>query len=328
MSWQLKVNEKRHQLRSKIPSEWILDDQTLKDLKDHKKDLASKLDDLCTDEENSITHSTILKLKELIAVKEVTCFDVSYAFCHRAALVHQVVNCLSEIMFSEALVRAKELDNDRPTALPPLYGIPISVKDQCNVENVDTTLGYLSRAFKPKTKDEESLIIKHLREQGAILYVKTTVPSSMMATDTVSNTFGITLNGLNQAFSPGGSSGGEGALISAGGSLLGLGTDIGGSIRIPSSYHGLYGLKPTHSRLPYLRVDNSFEGRELIPSVIGPIAKDLDDLRYFMDVMVNVCKPWEEDIKCTPYLFDSQAKDFHKDYTRSLVWRRCCDTSA
>ncbi|QLG71819.1 hypothetical protein HG535_0C01680 [Zygotorulaspora mrakii] len=314
MSWKVNVEKKRAQLNAKIPSEWRIDGGKLELLKAEKKNLDLNLDKLCTEAENEITHSTILKLRDELIVKNLTCYEIAIAFCHRAALAHQVINCLSEIMFEEALKKAQKLDEQRPDFLPPLYGIPISLKDQCNVEGVDSTCGYLGRAFKPKKREEESLIVRHLREQGAILYVKTTVPSSMMATDTVSNTFGITLNGLNQNFSPGGSSGGEGALIAARGSLLGLGTDIGGSIRIPSSYHGLYGLKPTDSRLPYLRVDNSFQGRELIPSVIGPLARNLDDLRYFMDVMVNICKPWIDDVKCVPYHFDSKSKELHKNY--------------
>lgn len=306
MSWEEQVHRKRSQLRSKIPKEWLIEDDVLKRLKGDKKGLNSNLDTLCSTSENNITTSTILELREKLSKQEITCLEITKAFCHRAALAHQVVNCLSEIMFKEALDVASELDANRPPNLPALYGIPISLKDQCNVKGVDTTMGYLGRAFKPKVGEEESLIVQLLRDQGAILYVKTTVPSSMMATDTVSNTFGVTLNGINQYFSPGGSSGGEGALIACRGSLLGLGTDIGGSIRIPSSYHGLYGLKPTYGRVPYLRVDNSFQGRELIPSVIGPLARNLEDLRYFMSVIANICKPWEHDVNCTPFYFDSE----------------------
>lgn len=314
-SWEQKVKAKRSQLRSKIPKHWVIDDHTLRKLKNEKQALNKNLDSLCSKSENEITQSTILKLKHKLSLKELTCLEITEAFCHRAALCHQVVNCLSEIMFEQALSSAKKLDENRPQVLPPLYGIPISLKDQCNIEGIDTTMGYLGRAFKPKTRNEESYIVQLLRDQGAILYVKTAVPSSMMATDTVSNTFGITLNGLNQNFSPGGSSGGEGALIACRGSLLGLGTDIGGSIRIPSSYHGLYGLKPTHGRVPYLRVDNSFEGRELIPSVIGPLAKDLADLRYFMNVIVDICRPWQEDVKCSPYHFDAEEEEVSQSFT-------------
>ncbi|CAI1836666.1 hypothetical protein SEUBUCD646_0B03560 [Saccharomyces eubayanus] len=313
-AWTEKVELKREQLKDKIADEWKLDNETIRRLKDDKKNLIKNIDDLCSSIENQITHSTIIKLREKLNAKQLTCYKITSAFCHRAALIHQVVNCLSEIMFLEALKLADYYDKHRPATLPPLYGIPISLKDQCNVEGVDTSLGYLSRTFKPKTKDEESLIVSYLRDLGAIIFVKTTVPSSMMATDTESNTFGYTYNSINLNFSSGGSSGGEGSLIGAHGSLLGLGTDIGGSIRIPSSYQGLFGLKPTFGRVPYLKVDNSFEGRETIPSVIGPLAKDLSDLRYFMSCIINVCKPWMRDVKCLPYYFDSTANELHSDY--------------
>ncbi|CCD24170.1 putative amidase NDAI_0C05110 [Naumovozyma dairenensis CBS 421] len=310
-TWEDIVKEKRSQLYNKIPKEWRFDEKILNRLKADKTSLSKNLDLVCPELENEITHSTILKLKEKISSNTLTCYQVSYAFCHRAALIHQVLNCLSEIMFQNALEYAKNLDINKSkiSELPPLYGIPISLKDQCNVVGVDTTLGYVSRAMKPKELNDESLIVTLLESLGAVTYAKTTVPPSMMATETNSNLFGYTLNGLNQNFSTGGSSGGEGALISCSGSLLGLGTDIGGSIRIPSSYHGLFGLKPSTGKIPYLKVDNSFEGREIIPSVIGPLAKDLDDLRYFLEVIVNHCKPWKYDVNCSPYEF-SHYKDY------------------
>ncbi|EJS42302.1 amd2p [Saccharomyces arboricola H-6] len=314
LAWKEKAQLKRDQLNNKIKHEWKLDDTTIRRLKDDKKNLIKNIDSLCPSLENQITHSTIIKLRERLDNEELTCHEITVAFCHRAALIHQVVNCLSEIMFSEALKVADYHDSHRPATLPPLYGIPISLKDQCNIDGVDTSLGYLCRTFKPKTKNEESLIVRFLRDLGAIIFVKTTVPSSMMATDTESNTFGYTYNSVNLGFSSGGSSGGEGSLIGAHGSLLGLGTDIGGSIRIPSSYQGLFGLKPTFGRLPYLKVDNSFEGRETIPSVIGPLAKDLSDLRYFMNCIINTCKPWTEDVKCIPYHFDYTTNALHNNY--------------
>ncbi|AJU91567.1 Amd2p [Saccharomyces cerevisiae YJM1478] len=313
-TWKEKVQLKKDQLNSKIKDEWKLNSTTITRLKNDKKNLIKNIDDLCSSSENQITHSTIMALRQALEAKELSCHEITAAFCHRAALIHQVVNCLSEIMFSEALRLADYYDSNRPAILPPLYGIPISLKDQCNVEGVDTSLGYLCRTFKPKTKNEESLIVSFLRDLGAIIFVKTTVPSSMMATDTQSNTFGYTYNSINLSFSSGGSSGGEGSLIGAHGSLLGLGTDIGGSIRIPSSYQGLFGLKPTFGRVPYLRVDNSFEGRETIPSVIGPLARDLSDLRYFMSCVINICQPWVQDVKCIPYHFDSSTSKLHDNY--------------
>lgn len=321
-SWLITVSKKRKQVLNNIPTEWILDSKTIARLKSDKTGLSHNIDQLCSLKENAITHSTLLELQEGIRNNSLSCFEVTSAFCHRAALIHQVVNCLSEIMFTEALEHSKILDQNKYeySTLPPLYGIPISLKDQCNVEGVDTTLGYLSRAFKPKKKEDESLIVSFLRDLGAIIYVKTTVPPSMMATETTSNTFGYTYNSFNQHFSAGGSSGGEGSLIGCYGSVLGLGTDIGGSIRIPASYHGIFGFKPSTGKVPYLKVDNSWEGREIITSVIGPLARNIDDLRYFMSLIVNNCKPWIHDVKCMPYQFSSFEDSKLPDGLKVGIW--------
>lgn len=132
-TWKERVQLKRKQLKNKIPDEWKLDNGTIKRLKDDKKNLIKNIDDLCSSADNQITHSTIIKLREKLNAKQLTCYEITSAFCHRAALIHQVVNCLSEIMFLEALKQADYYDKHRPTTLPPLYGIPISLKDQCNV---------------------------------------------------------------------------------------------------------------------------------------------------------------------------------------------------
>ncbi|CCK68093.1 putative amidase KNAG_0A04140 [Huiozyma naganishii CBS 8797] len=305
--------KERAQLRQQLPEEWKLSDKTVAALKAEPNDLI-KTWILLPRDGNAVTHSTLLQLQSNIQNRKWTSYDVTLAFCHRAALIHQVVNCLSEICFKDSLATAKKYDESRPDCLPPLYGIPISVKDQCNVEGLDTTLGYLGKSFKPKTRKMESLIVSLLRNAGAIIYVKTTVPSSMMATETFSNTFGYTYNSINMRFSTGGSSGGEGALIAAHGSVLGLGTDSRGYIRIPASYHGIFGLKPSTEKVPYLRIDNSFEGREVIPSVIGPLARNLDDLRYFMDLVANNFMPWKYDVKCKPFFFSCKDKQFERDY--------------
>ncbi|CAM2119128.1 unnamed protein product [Caretta caretta] len=98
-------------------------------------------------------------------------------------------------------------------------------------------------------EQEDSVLVKVLKNQGAIPFVKTNISQCLINYDCSNLIFGQTVNPLNHKKSPGGSSGGEGALIAGGGSILGFGTDIGGSIRLPSSFCGLCGLKPTGNRL-------------------------------------------------------------------------------
>lgn len=154
----------------------------------------------------------------------------------------------------------------------------MTLKDQFDVEGVDSTIGYVSRAFQPARED--AALVTILQGLGAIILAKTNLPQSIMVrcllmlpiifsdSKTVvrnrevsvgnesrihthsdgldhSPMWGLTINPLNEAFTPGGSTGGEGALLALQGSILGYGTDIGGSIRIPSHMNGVYGLKPT-----------------------------------------------------------------------------------
>lgn len=131
---------------------------------------------------------------------------------------------------------------------------------------------------------------------GAILYVKTNVPQTLMIGETVNNIFGRTLNPFNRLLSCGGSSGGEGALIALHGSPIGVGTDIGGSIRIPAAFNGLWGIRPSHGRMPYAGARNSMDGQETVHSVCGPIAHTAKDLAYFMKAILEQ-EPWNYDPK-------------------------------
>ncbi|CAF5108596.1 unnamed protein product, partial [Rotaria sp. Silwood1] len=116
----------------------------------------------------------------------------------------------------------------------------------------------------------------------AIIYVKTNVPQTLRFGETVNNIIGRTSNPYNRLLSCGGSSGGEGALLALHGSPLGVGTDIGGSIRIPASFSNLWSLKPSHGRLPYGNVRTTLDGKESSASVCGPMAQGASDLVYFV----------------------------------------------
>jgi len=149
-------------------------------------------------------------------------------------------------MFIDAIDQAVSLDdNFAKTGTPAgiLHGIPISLKDQFNVKGYDTTLGYIARAFRPATTD--SVLVEMLQSLGAIIIAKTNLPQSIMWCETENPLWGLTTHPSNDKLTPGGSSGGEGALLALQGSILGFGTDIGGSVRIPSGLCGIYGLKPS-----------------------------------------------------------------------------------
>ncbi|XP_029084921.1 fatty-acid amide hydrolase 1 isoform X1 [Monodon monoceros] len=128
-----------------------------------------------------------------------------------------------------------------------LYGVPVSLKECFSYKGQDSTLGLSLHEGAPAERD--SVVVQVLKRQGALPFVYTNVPQSMFSYDCGNPLFGQTVNPWKSSKSPGGSSGGEGALIAAGGSPLGLGTDIGGSIRFPSAFCGICGLKPTGNRI-------------------------------------------------------------------------------
>lgn len=297
--WQSIAKEKREQVFAKIPSEWIL--KTVPSASE-EPDSVSYISKLMTDEENAITSSTIRNLVSAIVNGKLTALEVTRAFCHRAALAHQILNCCSEIFFDKALEQARLQDEyfeRHGKTLGPFHGIPISLKDQVNLPGLDSAMGYVALLNKPKNITQQAVIADCLKKLGAIFYVKTTVPMAMMSFDTYSNIYGKTSNAINRKLSAGGSSGGEGALVGSRGSLLGLGTDIGGSIRVPSSFNGLYGLRPSNGRFPYHNCTNSYTGQTVIQSVIGPIAQDIEDLEYFCENFFAT-EPWLYDPFCVP----------------------------
>jgi amidase len=158
----------------------------------------------------------------------------------------------------------------------PLLGVPIAIKDDVDVAGEVTTCG--SGGHRPAvTSDAE--VVRRLRAAGAVIIGKTNVPELMIFPFTESLTFGATRNPWNPKRTPGGSSGGSAAAVAAGLAPLALGSDGGGSIRIPSSWCGLFGLKPQRDRISLEPHDDVWHGL----SVNGPIARSVLDAALFLD---------------------------------------------
>jgi amidase len=218
-------------------------------------------------------------------------------------LIIQQTNCLHEIFFDVAIKDAEGLDalraQDKP--LGALHGLPVSLKDQFHVKDVETTMGYVGwigtfqgKKGDPRSHVYESEMVRELRSLGAILYVKTSVPHTLMCGETVNNIIGYTMNPKNRFLSSGGSSGGEGALIGSKGSPVGFGTDIGGSIRIPAGFNGLFGIRPSAGRLPYEGMANSMDGQNTVLSVVGPLATSIGALKLVIKGLLST-RPWYQD---------------------------------
>lgn len=173
--------------------------------------------------------------------------------------------------------------------------MPVSLKDMFRVKGYDASIGIASLAEKPCM--ENSALVDILLAQGAVLYCKTNVPQTLMALDSENHIFGRTLNPQDRRVTAGGSSGGEGALVAMRGSLLGVGTDIGGSIRIPAMCNGLYGIKPSAYRIPNAGQESGTRpgGAHVgLASSAGPITASIRDCELFLQAVAN-SKPWEAD---------------------------------
>ncbi|XP_032491782.1 fatty-acid amide hydrolase 1 isoform X1 [Phocoena sinus] len=157
-----------------------------------------------------------------------------------------------------------------------LYGVPVSLKECFSYKGQDSTLGLSLHEGAPAQRD--SVVVQVLKRQGALPFVYTNVPQSMFSYDCGNPLFGQTVNPWKSSKSPGGSSGGEGALIAAGGSPLGLGTDIGGSIRFPSAFCGICGLKPTGNRISKSGLKGCVYGQVAVQLSVGPMARDVESL--------------------------------------------------
>ncbi|KDQ18231.1 hypothetical protein BOTBODRAFT_155367 [Botryobasidium botryosum FD-172 SS1] len=246
-----------------------------------------------TAEERDLVQLDATELVKRLSTGQYTAVQVLTAFLKVAFRLQQFTNCLTEVFFGEGLDRAKELDAHFAKygkVVGPLHGLPVSIKDHILLKGHDTSAGYVAWAGK-KIADKDAVAVHILREAGAVFYAKTANPQTLLALETENNIYGTTRNPFNLKLSPGGSSGGESALISGHGSPLGIGTDIGGSVRIPAAFCGLYGLKPSVARLPHAGLVGSHDGMEAIIGAVGPIAKSARDLNLFCKVMLDA-EPW------------------------------------
>ena len=158
----------------------------------------------------------------------------------------------------------------------PLLGVPIAIKDDTDVEGEVTTYG--TSAHGP-ARAADSAVVRQLRAAGAVILGKTTVPEMTIWPFTETVTYGATRNPWNPDFTPGGSSGGSGAAMGAGLAALALGSDGMGSIRIPSTWNGLFGIKPQRDRVPVSPHNGAWSG--LV--VLGPLAHTVEDAALFLD---------------------------------------------
>ncbi|XP_039908699.1 vitamin D3 hydroxylase-associated protein-like isoform X2 [Simochromis diagramma] len=234
--------------------------------------------------------------------------DVLYSYMEKTLAVNQKLNCCTEILL-ESLDQLTTVGSNKDGLL---YGVPVSIKENLAFKNHDCSCGVIINLDQPAEKD--SVLVQVLKKQGAIPFVKTNLPQGLLSCDCSNPIYGQTVNPHNPQKTSGGSTGGEGALIGGGGSLLGIGTDLGGSIRIPASFCGICGFKPTAGRLRWVSFSQfprnllyiaeknfyltfcvmissqgvcpTYRGQKSVLSSPGPMARDVDSLALCMQALL------------------------------------------
>ncbi|XP_046552493.1 fatty-acid amide hydrolase 1-like isoform X1 [Haliotis rubra] len=205
---------------------------------------------------------------------DLTAMDVLRAYQSRALEVDEKMNCVVEpILEAEELAM---LCDSKTDPKGPLHGIPVSVKENIELKGYDCTGGMEYYVNKPVAQD--AVVIQVLKQQGAIPFMRTNIPQTLYSYACSNPIYGVTTHPKDPTRSPGGSSGGEGALLGAGGSICGLGTDIGGSVRVPAQMCGVCALKPTRGRLSPEGHFTVNPGQTLVQGVVGPMAQDVEGL--------------------------------------------------
>ncbi|KAJ1306957.1 hypothetical protein OPQ81_007937 [Rhizoctonia solani] len=236
-----------------------------------------------------IISSNIRQIVNGISERKWTATQTVAAFIEQAIKAHEFTNCLTEILFEPALKAAKELDDhfDQTGQLRgPLHGVPLTFKDQYEIEGYDSTIGFTHWTDRHAKQDAE--LVAQARALGGIIIAKTNVPQTMMSFECGNPLWGKTTNPYSGDHTAGGSSGGEAAVLRFSGSALGMGSDIGGSLRIPTSYCGIYSLKPTDMRFSGRGALGCVPGFMGITTLYGPMARSVADVKYACEVFFGL----------------------------------------
>lgn len=209
-------------------------------------------------------------------------------------MAHKRTNAVTELLLPDA---EEWIEKGEINLEGPLAGIPVSLKDSLAVRGFDVSVGYSRNCFQPYAEDGTT--VKLLKRAGAIPHVKTALPITLLSFESTNALWGIAKNPHNPKYSPGGSTGGEGAILALNGSRIGIGSDVAGSVRAPAAWSGTYSLRCSTGRWPKTGFNTSMPGQEGIPSVFSPMARTLDDLIYFTKSFIGM-KPWEVDYTVHP----------------------------
>lgn len=226
----------------------------------------------------AIADMSACEIARRIAARELSASEVLEHFITRVQAVNRKLNAVTADLFDSARKSAASIDGlvSRGEKLPPLAGVPVTIKECFDLNGTASTFGLASRRDVIESKDDP--YVAALRAAGAIPMAKTNLPQLMIFTETDNPLYGRTNNPWDRERSCGGSSGGEAAIIAAQASPLGLGNDLGGSLRVPAAFCGITSIRPTGGRTPDKCAHGLPIGQQAMVSQVGPLARYVEDL--------------------------------------------------
>ncbi|MFL6257435.1 MAG: amidase [Pyrinomonadaceae bacterium] len=259
---------------------------------------------------DEIIYASASELARAIRGGEVSSVEVVEAYLARIEEVNPKLNAVVHLTADAARRRAREADEARARGEEwgPLHGVPVTIKDAFETEGIVSAGGTSGRAAYVPEQDAAG--VARLKAAGAVILGKTNVPEISLAFESDNLVYGRTHNPYDTSRTPGGSSGGEGAAIASGMSPLGLGSDAGGSIRVPAHFCGIAGLKPTTGRTP--RTGHFPPMGGLLDSIwqIGPLARRVEDLALALPLLCGT--DWRDPTVAPVPLGDHREVDLKK----------------
>lgn len=253
-------------------------------------------------------YSSVSQLAQALRDREISSVELVQACLKRIEDVNPQLNAVVQLRADEALREARLADQSFAQGGREglLQGIPMTIKDSLDTAGVITTGGTLGR--KDFVPDKDATVVKRLKDEGAILLGKTNTPELTIAFETDNLIYGRTSNPYDLTRSSGGSSGGAAAIVASGGSFFDIGSDYAGSIRLPSHYCGVAGLKPTSGRVPRTgHIIPYAAGATDAFQTIGPIARSVDDLTLLLRVIAG--PDWQDPtIVPMPYVYPDEVE--------------------
>src|SRR5215472_7542561 len=232
----------------------------------------------------SLTQLSATELARLIRQKQVSPVELVEAHLQRIQECNPRINAFACVNADQAKAEARRAEAEVMSSetARPLLGVPITIKSCIDVKGMRCESG--SRLRKDYVAAEDAPLVARLKQAGAIVIGNTNTPELLIAYHTENDIFGRTNNPCDITRTPGGSSGGEAAAISSGMSAAGIGSDGGGSIRVPANFCGICGLKPTPGRIPATGHYPPCGGPFSLIGVVGPMARTVQDLQLLLEV--------------------------------------------